>query len=186
MSTRGAIGFYRNGEHKVTYNHSDSYPDGLGKKMLEYLNEFSIEELNNHFNSIELVNENEVPTAEQIERCEQSCSVDLDVGEQTVDDWYCLLQNAQGDLSCYSAIGFMINNKAFLHDGLFCEYAYIINLDDNTLEFYEGYQKSKPIGRYMDIEPNVNGCYAVGLIKETPIADLNKLTFKEVFPVEEE
>lgn len=30
MGTRGALGFIKAGEHKVTYNHYDSYPEGLG------------------------------------------------------------------------------------------------------------------------------------------------------------
>ena len=30
MSTRGLYGFIENGEYTATYNHSDSYPSGLG------------------------------------------------------------------------------------------------------------------------------------------------------------
>lgn len=38
----------------------------------------------------------------------------------------------------------------FLYDSLFYEYAYIINLDTNMLEFYTGFNK----------DPNANGRYA--------------------------
>ena len=38
----------------------------------------------------------------------------------------------------------------FLKDSLFCEYAYIINLDDNVLEFYVGFNRDKEAkGRYV-------------------------------------
>ena len=41
MGTRGAVGYFGklNGEnlHKVTYNHYDSYPSGLGKQVVEYI-----------------------------------------------------------------------------------------------------------------------------------------------------
>lgn len=33
MGTRGMYGFYRNGVTKATYNHFDSYPEWLGKKL---------------------------------------------------------------------------------------------------------------------------------------------------------
>ena len=41
-------------------------------------------------------------------------------------------------------------DSAFLGDSLFCEYAYIINLDDNVLEFYVGFNE----------DPNAKGRYA--------------------------
>ncbi len=40
MGTRGSVGYFGklNGKnlHKVTYNHYDSYPSYLGKKVVEY------------------------------------------------------------------------------------------------------------------------------------------------------
>ncbi len=33
MSTRGLYGFRKNEQDKTTYNHSDSYPDWLGRKF---------------------------------------------------------------------------------------------------------------------------------------------------------
>ena len=35
MGTRGLYGFRKNGIDKLTYNHLDSYPDWLGKKVVE-------------------------------------------------------------------------------------------------------------------------------------------------------
>ena len=35
----------------------------------------------------------------------------------------------------------MIDNKEFMGDSLFCEYAYILNLDNNYLEIYKGFNK---------------------------------------------
>ena len=37
MGTRGAIGWSKGGVTKVTYNHFDSYPDGLGLDVVKYL-----------------------------------------------------------------------------------------------------------------------------------------------------
>lgn len=183
MGTRGALGFWKDGEHKVTYNHFDSYPDGLGKDVLEYINNNSIEQMNQHFDNIRLIGENENPTELDIKRCQEF--TDLGVSNQSTSDWYCLLRQAQGKLEAYGKARMMIDAQDFLHDGLFCEYAYIINLTDETLEFYEGFQKSKPDGRYSEFEPD-GDYFAVGLIKVTPLAECvrseNFVGTEEIFP----
>jgi hypothetical protein len=49
----------------------------------------------------------------------------------------------QGDLTPYlDKKCYMINDEDFIKDSLFCEYGYIINLDENVLEFYLGFQKT--------------------------------------------
>lgn len=37
MSTRGTVGFRKNDEDKLVYNHYDSYPSGLGKATLDFI-----------------------------------------------------------------------------------------------------------------------------------------------------
>ena len=37
----------------------------------------------------------------------------------------------------------MQNYKAFAFDSLFCEYAYVLNLDEGTLDFFKGFNKEK-------------------------------------------
>ena len=67
----------------------------------------------------------------------------------------------------------MIDKQDFLHDSLFCEWAYIINLTDNILEVYTGFQKEKPKGRYSEVAPssdyNIPPYYAVGLLATYPL-----------------
>ena len=176
MGTRGALGFYKGGEHKVTYNHFDSYLDGLGNNVLGYVNSKTIEGLNAAFDNIELINdENEKPTPKQLEKCKEF--VDLNVAGQSIDDWYCVLRKAQGNLDAYAKVGVMIDSRGFLNDSLFCEYAYIINLDDNVLEVYRGFQRNRPEGRYADYTPERDSrtgqtpYYAVGLKKIFPLDD---------------
>ncbi len=36
-----------------------------------------------------------------------------------------------------------VNSKSFLQDGLFCEFAYVYNEDNDTLEIYRGFFKKK-------------------------------------------
>ncbi len=148
MGTRGAFGFYRGGVDKITYNHFDSYPAGLGEKIVRFCQETSIEEMNEIFNRIEVVDfHSSKPTPEQIEECRPY--LDLRVSHQSEEDWYCLLREAQGGLDVWkNGLRYMIDDADFLKDSLFCEWAYVINLDWDALEIYRGFQKSPTNNRY--------------------------------------
>ena len=59
MGTRGAIGYFGklDGEnlHKVTYNHFDSYPSVLGKKIVEYIKGKDFDTIKEDFENINMV-----------------------------------------------------------------------------------------------------------------------------------
>ena len=149
MSTRGYLGLRKNKELKGHYNHFDSYPSGLGHDVFDALNRIKKEDrlkvLNDTFDYIQLVIEGDEPTKEQIEVCKKAGVCDFNVSSKSDKDWYCLLRNTQGDLDLYvnKTIPYMIDGNAFLDDPLFCEWAYIINLDTGKLEVYEGGNKNK-------------------------------------------
>ncbi len=187
MGTRGAVGFRANQQDKVSYNHYDSYPDGLGAEVLSFIQGSTLAKLKEAAERIILIDENVPPTPEQIKDCEPW--TDLGVNRQSTSDWYCLMRGAQGDLNAYTdGLKYMSDAQGFLLDSLFCEYAYIINTDEQVLEFYSGFnQKSRTRkGRYAALqEPSSNGTtgkyYGVVLIKRYPLdeiigADDSKLT----------
>jgi len=153
MSTRGCVGFLIDGEEKVTYNHSDSYPSGLGVDVFQFVRDFSTDKLKEIARSIELVDRNSNPTQKQIGHCFSYEIVDLGGGNQFVEDWYWLLHNAQRNLNLYAdGLKYMIDSRNFLYDSVFCEYAYIINLDTELLEVYKGFNKDKNAkGRYVEV-----------------------------------
>lgn len=148
MSTRGLIGFIVDGQEKFTYNHSDSYPSWLGREVLEFLaSGFTLEQIREGARHIRLVDSEKNPTAEDIAHCKKYTN--LGVSRESDQDWYCLLRNAQGDFKAYLDVGLMIDGRAFVKDSLFCEWAYIINLDTGKLEVYRGFNKNpKAGGRY--------------------------------------
>ena len=151
MGTRGAYGFRLEGKDKVTYNHFDSYPSGLGNDVAKFLKEISsVEELKEIFSNIELVDMDSKPTEKQKAKAKELDLVDLTVSSQSEDDWYCLLRKAQSGLELYKeGLSFMIDSHNFLGDSLFCEWAYIINLDTAQLEVYQGWNKDhNASGRY--------------------------------------
>lgn len=174
MGTRGAYGFRIDGVDKVTYNHSDSYPSGLGKDIADFCVETKGIDLKPFARGIRMVNEVTPPTPDEIRKYHEF--LNDQVGECTDKDWYCLLRQTQGDLQPYlDGLDVMIDSKGFLKDSLFCEWAYIINLDDGVLEIYEGFNKQAGgAGRYAGGEPD-NGYYGVKLLYTWPLAEIEKL-----------
>ena len=69
MGTRGCYGFRKNGIDKLTYNHYDSYPDGLGSDVVKFCKETPVKEMNAIFDMIVLVDESSMPNTEQIAEC---------------------------------------------------------------------------------------------------------------------
>ena len=69
------------------------------------------------------------------------------------------------------------NYGSFLYDSLFCEYAYIINLDTKKLEFYKGFNKNPNArGRYANkyaFENDKRYC-GVALVKQIPLSKIFK------------
>lgn len=171
MGTRGLIGFRKNGIDKLTYNHFDSYPEYLGKQVLEFIVGYR-EDLDSIFNNIVLVNETDKPTKEQIEECKKYA--DLNVSTRSVEDWYCLLRQSQGNLRCYAQdLKYMIDSHDFILDSLFCEYAYIINLDTNELEFWVGFQKAPwKDNRYGCTEKD--GYFPCKMVTTYPLGDIHE------------
>lgn len=187
MSTRGLYGFRKNGADKCTYNHWDSYPSGLGKTVVEFCKNHTIKEMNDIFDKIILVNEQDTPTEKQIDECIKNGFADFSVGGCSQTDWYCLLRNCQGDLECLAKAknhAYMIDRIDFIKDSLFCEYAYIINLDDKVLEFYKGFQTSPQEGNrygteiyepYAEYKREYYPCKLVLTFPLEEIDDVNKI-----------
>lgn len=173
MSTRGAWGFRKDNIDKIAYNHCDSYPIGLGETIKQFICNHSIEELEKIADRIILVDGKTIPTEEQINECKKFA--DLSVSNRTEKEWYCLLRNAQGNPEAYvKDVRYMVDNSEFIKDSLFCEYAYIINLDTKKLEVYVGFQKHPQKNRYFK-EPTKKDDYAnCKLVKEVPLSEVKE------------
>lgn len=181
MGTRGLYGFYKDGVTKATYNHYDSYPSYLGNHIARFIRSTSLDELNQIFDRIIMVGENDEPTEAQVIECIRY--LDTEVGTGRLNDWYSLLRGAQGELEPYKDLGlrYMIDSQNFIKDSLFCEFAYIINLDDNVLELYKGFQNKTDKNRYYDeaLESDEYEYKNCKLIDTFPIASVYEGMFAE-------
>ena len=177
MGTRGIYGFRKNKKDKTSYNHYDSYPSCLGEQMFDYIKRHSIEEMNGLYDRLMLVDENKKIselTKEEKNGLEILFSYD-DKNELIDEDMYSLLHNFQGDLEKYDryhTVNIMCDNHNFIKDSLFCEYGYIINLDTNELEVFEGFQKKPQKTNRYGCE-NYRGYYPCKIIKRIKIDDIH-------------
>ena len=159
MSTSGAVGVFCNGKLFVSYVHWDSYPSSLGQKVVDFCKELTdkrIDILKQKFNSINMVDLEDKADKESQKKYSDAGFFDDNIADGNPSNWYCLLRNIQGikyleavlDGSC----SHWIDMSAFLKQSLQCEYAYIINLDNGTLEFYKGFNKAPDTKSYLPFE----------------------------------
>ena len=187
MSTRGFLGFVIDGVEKITYNHSDSYPRRLGRDVLSWAqaNQHALTcacDIHRCLSSgpvdrartLRVVDPDSEPTDEDIERLRYG--LDLGVGiRRARPDWYQLLRRTQGDLAAMLAAGVIEDGSDFPADSLSAEWGYIVDLDRQVLEVYEGFQKAAhTAGRFAartssDASP---GYYPVRLVASWPLSEL--------------
>jgi hypothetical protein len=154
MGTRGVIGFVVDGEAKITYNHWDSYPDGIGLDVLNWLRsldtEVQLAEAADQARALFAVDEDAKPTAEELKRYARYHDKHVSAG----DDWYALLRETQGKPAEILRAGAYSDAKDFPRDSLFCEWGWIVDFDAGTFEAYKGFQNECPTkGRWADMEP---------------------------------
>lgn len=172
MGTRGAYGFRQGSKDILGYCHWDSYPSGLGKDILAYCRSRTPAQMAETASRIVLIGHDHVPTEQEI--ADHRDLLDTGVGNQSVTDPYCLLRGAQGSLEAYDVANhyLMVTAGDFLADGLFCEYAYIVNLDEGVLECYEGFSKDPmAAGRYAALHDH-GEYYGVVLKATYPLSSL--------------
>jgi len=181
MGTRGAYGYRLDGRDKVTYNHYDSYPIGLGLQILTYTLFNELETMRAVARRIELVDAESQPSPELVNRYRHY--LDTRGGVSETPTWYWLLRETQGDLQPYHCdLRHMIDSQAFLYDSLFCEWAYVINLDNEQFEVYRGFnQDPSRSGRYASQRSGRdNPYYGVVLIREFPFAEFSRGTIDDM------
>lgn len=199
MGTRGAYGFRLDETDYVTYNHFDSYPDDLGREIAEAITSYldsgkTLEQMADKVQGLKLIqDEDQEPTAEEL----AAFAAYRDEKVSTGKNWYSLLRDMQGNILEHLEAGVMIDSHGFLMDSLFCEWAYIVNLDTGMLEVYTGFttERVEDGGRYNFPNPNdpESEYIGVALIAEHPLTDLpsdfanqiNRLAYPEEFEDED-
>ena len=201
MSTRGMIGIRVNGTLMGTYNHSDSYPDGLGLDIVKFvqasfLTQEQIATFKANVKTLKVVNSQDAPDPDAI-RYYLDRDPDPSLGmTRAMTEYYSLLRQYQG-VAGLSAImtgelKHWIDGADFIEESLFCEYAYILDLDAEVMEFYVGFQatgtmetRTAPNGRTYEAE-KYDPCKLVGTLPFAGVTVEAMMAFYAKEEVEEE
>lgn len=191
MAIRGFIGFRVDGQDKLTYNHYDSNPEYLGEAVAEVIRRTCITaerraRLREQVRAIQMLDENEAPSEKLRAKAEARGLCNLRVSTGRMDDLYCVLHGAHGRLDAYLCVGAMPDVGTFPLDSLFCEYGYIINLDDNCFELYRGFNTNRRApGRYsagLPANKTYGGVALVGSIPLEAIAESQSMFWGLYYP----
>jgi hypothetical protein len=184
MGTRGTWGFVADGDEKLTYNHFDSYPDGLGVDVLDALREkiadAGIGGVREAASALVVVKEDTPPTPEQQEALRRFADQGVSTG--SLDEWYVLLRNTQGDFKLTLESGVILDGNDFASDSLFCEWGYVVDLDNNVFEVYQGFNHGPDvIGRFASRDGGRGDYLPITLVASFPLDDLpNSSDFTKV------
>lgn len=131
MGTRNIIAVQYQGEYKIAqYGQWDGYPEGVGASVLNFLNACNIEEFK-----------------KAVSECEWATNIYIDEIEKE-EGWYKthpeLSRDTGGEILelILSGKRVLIDSLEFVKDSLFCEWAYVVDLDSNTFEIYKGFNKN--------------------------------------------
>ena len=179
MGTRHLIAVQKNNEYKVAqYGQWDGYLSGQGDKILNFFHESDLETFRNKvdncfFGTQEQIEEayasytdgNGWMTMEQSDafKLTEFAHLSRDTGSDILD----IIMKSDGPLM-------QVDNLDFANDSLFCEYAYVIDLDKDILEVYQGFNTDPlPEGaRFTGVGEGSGGYQAVKLVASFPLDSL--------------
>jgi hypothetical protein len=172
MGTRNLTCIYADGEYRVAqYGQWDGYPNVGGLGVLDALKSTTPEKLKERALACRELTEEE--SKQKWTECgadEDSSFVSMEVSEKMKETYPTLQRDMGWDIVNYlnKSEGEVpvIKNLDFASQSLFCEWCYVVDLDHNTFEVYEGFQKAPdPDGRFFDMEGN--GEYYPVALKKT-------------------
>lgn len=132
MSTNGTFGFVIDGQSKIAYNHSDSYPSGLGLDVRDWLVRSLAtrpEVLPHQARALRVVDMDSRPTDKDIDQLSKYYDPTVG-GPSDRPTWYQLLRRTQGDPDAILAAGVVEDGSVYA--GI--EYSYLVDFDAKTFE----------------------------------------------------
>jgi hypothetical protein len=187
MGTRHLISVVKDGEYKIAqYGQWDGYPSGQGLDILEFLtNEMDRECFEYKLNKLSWATKKEIkdmwiecgadPESEWVnlevsdEFKKKYPENDRDTGSRILS----IIQKSDKELK-------LDNNIDFAGNSLYCEWAYVIDLDKNTFEVYKGFNEKSlnEDERFYFLQTDNSKYYPV---KHIVTFDLNNLPNEEYF-----
>jgi len=195
MGTRNLTCVVSDGEYRIAqYCQWDGYPSGQGVTVLDFLsNKMDRDRFESALKETKWITEEEHTKLWEGFGADGSGMVTMDIADafkkvhpQLDRDMGANVLEFVQESDCPVVLNDSID---FAKDGLFCEWAYVVDLDKNVLEVYSGFGKEKlDEGSRFGNDIDDNGYSAVGLVKTYSLDDLpDEETFlKDLEPRDED
>ena len=180
MGTRNLTAVYLDGEYKIAqYGQWDGYPEGQGITALNFLRSMDEEKFKSALRNSSFISEDELMALWKqygaydngMISLYDAARMDRDYPQFSRDtgaDILYMVQNHPEGLKLQNSI-------SFAADGMFCEWAWVVDLDKRTFEGYRGFG-SKPLTEqdrfYFLRDLEENGYSGVRLVAEWSIDEL--------------
>lgn len=187
MGTRHVTAVFLNGEPRVAqYGQWDGYPSGQGVTILDFLRKSSMNKFRKKVEKCVFL------SPEEIKNRWTECGADpnsewvgLDIAHIFEEKYPGLYRDTGAkilEMIYKGEVTELQNSIDFVNDSLWCEWAYVIDLDKNTFEVYEGFN-TKPLNEgarfntetpieRKGVNDQTSNYYPVGLKKSYSIDDL--------------
>lgn len=134
MGTRNLTVVFMDGEYRVAqYGQWDGYPEGQGMICLHFLRDKMVRrQFIYYLDKMKYMNDDVIEEIQSSQIAKYCPEFSRDTGAE-------ILQRIQDDRITTRCLE---NSLWFASDGLFCEWAYVIDLDSNTFEVYQGFNKT--------------------------------------------
>lgn len=138
MGTRNLVCAVIDGEYKIAqYGQWDGYPEGQGSTILDFLRNWDRPKFEENLRKCKFLSKKEE------EKLNDSIKKE-GLEDKWQAKWPELSRDAGADIlkMVHDKPLKLQNSLSFAADSLFCEYAYVLDLDKNRLEVYRGFNKN--------------------------------------------
>lgn len=195
MGTRNLTAVYVNGEYKIAqYAQYDGEPDGQGVVALKFCKNTDLKVFGDKCQKIKWINPEKLTEMWRSYGSDENGFIGYDKALKFEKDYPHLdryiganilsfIMESEGEVE-------LRNNINFAGDSLFCEWAYVIDLDKGTFEVYQGFNKNPLTDgeRFKNIPSDNNrGYYPIFLLKSYLLNDLpdEERFIQECYPDDE-
>lgn len=176
MGTRHLIGIQKNDKYILSqYGQWDGYLDGQGLDILNFLKD---NDLSLFYEKTENLKH---CTAEEINLNYSHKQLPLSLSRDCGSDILDIIYRSESEVETYL-------NEEFGYESLFCEYAYVINLDSGEFEVYIGFNTEplKKDERFYKDDPDESGYYGCKILGRFKLTELpNEDEFLSLMPKDE-
>lgn len=154
MGTRHLIVVVQNSETKVAqYGQWDGYLTGQGNSILSFLNSVDLAKFREAVNRCWFLSEDEADKLVDMAGPDWPKRFP-ELSRDTSADLLQMILESSGGMG-------LVDSSSFAADSLFCEFAYVIDLDTNVLEVYTEFQQDadKIRGRFSDLKSEAGASY---------------------------